>query len=283
MSVDFSSYANMTGLGNVKFPTDVGNLFTTNANLGSFSNAAIKAAGTSAGLAAFSADFPVSEIMAAAWGGAGGWTFITTPEDISWSSGAEVTPIKIFGTNQTPVTVGSKSMRDLTMGGALVEGFSRSVQVEDKVAALEALMNFSLVSGPTGGYVKVPVFQVTANNKVYGAGQGGADGGYYVIKDIKVKETIRDLAGMTTRATVDVTFTQIPPYQVSSGIDAANKAVTGAKATALGTKATTPAATVAPKTPALAAAPAAKALLVANAPPARKSARSPSTSRKKAG
>jgi hypothetical protein len=48
-----------------------------------------------------------------------------------------------------------------------------------------------------------------------------------------VKEVIRDLAGLTTRAYVDVAFTQVPPYQVSSGIDQANKSVTGAKATAL--------------------------------------------------
>lgn len=175
------------------------------------------------------AGFSAGEVF----GASSEWTFITTPDDISWGMGAEVSPLKIFGTNQVPVVVGSKGMRELSLGNALVEGFSRRVQVEDKVAALEALMNFSLVSGEGGGYVKVPVFQVTANDKVYGAGQGGIDGGYFVIKDIKVKETIRDLTGMSTRAYVDVSFIQVPPYQVSSGVDQASKEVSGAKATAL--------------------------------------------------
>lgn len=223
----------MTGIGNVKFPGSGGSSFNTAADLGNFSSSAIESAGAAAGLNAFSSNFDVSGISAAAFGGSGGWTFITTPENIEWSMSAEVNPIKIFGTNQVPVTVGSKGMRELNMGNALVEGFSRKVQVEDKVAALEALMNFSLVSGDKSGYVKVPVFQVTANDKIYGDGQGGSDGGYFVIKNIKVKEVIRDLTGMTTRAYVDVEFTQVPPYQVSSGIDQANKSVTGAKATAL--------------------------------------------------
>lgn len=242
MAIDFSSYANMTGIGNVKFPGSGGSSFNTAADLGNFSNSAIESAGAAAGLDAFSSSFDASGISAAAFGGSGGWTFITTPENIEWSMSAEVSPVKIFGTNQVPVTVGSKGMRELNMGNALVEGFSRKVQVEDKVAALEALMNFSLVSGDKSGYVKVPVFQVTANDKIYGSGQGGSDGGYFVIKDIKVKEVIRDLAGLTTRAYVDVAFTQVPPYQVSSGIDQANKSVTGAKATAL-----TPDATAATK------------------------------------
>ena len=233
MAIDFSSYANMTGIGNVKFPGSGGSSFNTAADLGNFSNSAIESAGAAAGLDAFSSSFDASGISAAAFGGSDGWTFITTPDNIEWSMSAEVNPIKIFGTNQVPVTVGSKGMRELNMGNALVEGFSRKVQVEDKVAALEALMNFSLVSGDKSGYVKVPVFQVTANDKIYGSGQGGSDGGYFVIKDIKVKEVIRDLAGLTTRAYVDVAFTQVPPYQVSSGIDQANKSVTGAKATAL--------------------------------------------------
>ena len=160
----------------------------------------------------------------------GGWTFTTTPENIAWSMGAEVSPVKIFGSNQVPVTVGSKGMRDLTLGNTLIEGFTRGVQVDDKIAMLEALMNYSLVSGPKGGYVKVPVFRITANNKVYGNGLGGSDKGYFVIKDIQVKETMRDFSGYSTRAFVDVTFTQVPPYQVNSGVDQANSPVTGAKA-----------------------------------------------------
>lgn len=227
----FASYANLTGLGSVKFPENLNTGFDTTSTFGNFSNAQIEAGGVAAA-AGFSSAYDPTAATFASWSGVQGpqgWTFITTPEDISWNQSAEVTPIKIFGTNQVPVTVGSKGMRELSLSNAMVEGFTRGVQVEDKVSALEALMNFSLVSGNNGGYVNVPVYQVTANDKVYGSGQGGVDGGYFVIKDIKVKETIRDFSGLATRAFVDVSLTQVPPYQVNSGIDQANKSVTGSK------------------------------------------------------
>jgi hypothetical protein len=38
---------------------------------------------------------------------------------------------------------------------------------------------------------------------------------------------MRDLSGSTTRATVDVSFVQVPPYQVTSGRDLANIALIG--------------------------------------------------------
>jgi len=225
----FASYANLTGLGAVKFPANLDTGFDTITDFGTTSDASITAAGVAAAPGA-SPNYNLTTGLINPYGSNGGWTFTTTPDNISWSMGAEVSPIKIFGSNQVPVTVGSKGMRDLTLGNTLIEGFTRGVQVEDKIAMLEALMNYSLVSGPKGGYVKVPVFQITANNKVYGNGLGGSDRGYFVIKDIQVKETIRDFSGYSTRAFVDVTFTQVPPYQVSSGVDQANEPVTGAKA-----------------------------------------------------
>jgi hypothetical protein len=51
-----------------------------------------------------------------------------------------------------------------------------------------------------------------------------------VIKDIKVKESMRDLSGSATRVNVDVSFIQVPQYQVDSGRDQASQAVTGSKA-----------------------------------------------------
>jgi hypothetical protein len=153
------------------------------------------------------------------------WNFICTPEDISWNSEAQVERIPIFGTNQPPVTVGSRSMRDLTLSNALTEGFSRVKTVEAKVAKLESLMNFTLDTA--GGYVKVPVYFVTANDKKYGFGADGKDGGYFVIKSVNVKEEMRDLKGDSTRSMVDVSFTQVPPYQIESGRDIASKAVRG--------------------------------------------------------
>jgi hypothetical protein len=155
----------------------------------------------------------------------GGWNFICAPESISWNSEAQVERVPMFGTNQPPVISGSKSMRDLTLSDALVEGFSRGRSVEDKIARLENLMNFTLDT--KNKYIKVPVYYVQANNKLYGNGLNGADGGYFVIKSVNVKELMRDLSGSTTRATVDVSFVQVPPYQVTSGRDLANIALIG--------------------------------------------------------
>ena len=155
----------------------------------------------------------------------GSWNFICAPESISWNSEAQVERVPMFGTNQPPVISGSKSMRDLTLSDALVEGFSRGRSVEDKIARLENLMNFTLDT--KNKYIKVPVYYVQANNKLYGNGLNGADGGYFVIKSVNVKELMRDLSGSTTRATVDVSFVQVPPYQVNSGRDLANVALLG--------------------------------------------------------
>lgn len=151
----------------------------------------------------------------------GGWRFTTAPSDISWESTATVDRVKIFGTNQAPVISGSRGMRELSMSNALIEGFSMNKSVEKKIAKLESLLNFSL----TSSYVKVPVYWVTAADKRYGFENG--DGGYFVIKQIKVKEELRDLSGNTTRAKVDISFSQVPPYQVDDGRDLASQTVAG--------------------------------------------------------
>ncbi len=155
------------------------------------------------------------------------WSFICAPDEISWNSEAQVERVQIFGTNQPPVISGSKGMRDLTLSNALVEGFNRKKSVEDKISQLEALMNFSLDT--TNSYVKVPVYRVSANSKRYGAGLDFKDGAYFVMKSVNVKETMRDIRGNTTRAMVDVSFVQVPPYQVNTGRDIASKAVRGQK------------------------------------------------------
>lgn len=150
----------------------------------------------------------------------GGWTFITAPEDVSWDTANQASRIDMFGTNSPPVVAGSRGMRDLSLGNALVEGFVRNVAVEDKVAALEALMNYQL--NASDGFVKVPVYQVKANDKAYG-------NGYFIIKDVKVKEAMRDLKGNTTRAYVDISLMEVPSYQVNSGRDLASKPAASAK------------------------------------------------------
>jgi hypothetical protein len=153
-----------------------------------------------------------------------GWSFITAPEDVSWDVSNQATRVDIFGTNNPPVVAGSRGMRDLTLGNSLVEGFVRGVTVEGKIAALENLMNYTL--NQKDGFVGVPVYQVTANDKVYG-------NGYFIIKDIKIKESMRDIRGNATRAYVDISLMEVPQYQVNSGRDLASQTSAAAKALAL--------------------------------------------------
>jgi hypothetical protein len=156
-----------------------------------------------------------------AGGGSGaGWTFITAPEEISWDVNNQANRIDIFGTNNPPVVAGSRGMRDLNLGNSLVEGFVRNVTVEDKIAALENLMNYKI--NQTDGFVNVPVYQVWANSKAYG-------NGYFIIKDIRVKESMRDLKGNATRAYVDLSLMEVPAYQVNSGRDLASQPAAAAK------------------------------------------------------
>jgi hypothetical protein len=149
-----------------------------------------------------------------------GWTFITAPEDVSWDIANNAQRVDIFGTNNPPVVAGSRGMRDLTLSNSLVEGFVRGVAVEGKISALENLMNYSL--NASDGYVSVPVYQVWANEKSYGGPEA-----YYIIKDVKVKEAMRDLKGNSTRAYVDISLMQVPAYQVNSGRDQASAVTAG--------------------------------------------------------
>ena len=153
-----------------------------------------------------------------------GWTFITAPEDISWDIANQSNRIDMFGTNNPPVVAGTKGMRDLSLGNSLVEGFVRGVTVEGKLAALEKLTNYKETL--SDGFVSVPVYQVWASEKSYG-------NGYYIIKNVKIKESMRDLRGDATRAYVDISFMEVPEYQVNSGRDLASQPAAAAKSTLL--------------------------------------------------
>jgi hypothetical protein len=142
-----------------------------------------------------------------------GWNFICAPEEISWTNSNAVNRVEIFGTNSPPAVSGTRGLREFTLNNALVEGFTRNKKVEAKVSALEDLLKYK--SSLAGGFVNVPVYQVWANQKGYG-GQA-----YFLIKSVQVKEKMRDLAGDTTRAYVDVSFIEVPAFQVDSGIDQA--------------------------------------------------------------
>jgi hypothetical protein len=149
------------------------------------------------------------------------WTFITAPADISWTTNNAATRVDMFGTNNPPVVSGTKGMRDLRLGNALVEGFGRNVSVQGKISALENLLNYRL--NPTAGFVNVPVYQVKASERIYG------EGGYFVFKSLTVKETMRDLKGNSTRAYVDIEMMQVPKFQVDSGTDQASTAISNAR------------------------------------------------------
>jgi hypothetical protein len=113
-------------------------------------------------------------------------------------------------------------MRDVSIRDALVEGFIRNVQVEAKVEALELLLNYNL--NGSDGFVSVPCYQFYANSKNYGGLKG-----YYIIKDVSVKEEMRDLTGNATRARIDINLMQVPEYQVNSGRDQASQVTAGGK------------------------------------------------------
>ena len=148
------------------------------------------------------------------------WTFITAPSEISWTIANAANRVDIFGTNNPPVVAGSRGMRDVSIRDALVEGFVRNVHVEEKIAALEQLLNYNL--NGSDGFVSVPCYQFYANNKNYGGLKG-----YYIIKDVSVKEEMRDLTGNSTRARVDINLMQVPEYQVNSGRDQASQVTSG--------------------------------------------------------
>lgn len=155
------------------------------------------------------------------------WKFICPPEEISWETTFQAERVPIFGMNSAPVIGGVKSMRDLTLSNAIVEGFTRGKTVEDKIAMLEEALKMSIPMFPSGGqFVQIPVYRVYAGGKFYGRGlqdiEKGHEGGYFVIKSLKVQEKMRDFSGRTTRAMVDISLIQVPSYQVLTGRDIAS-------------------------------------------------------------
>lgn len=159
------------------------------------------------------------------------WTFITAPKNISWDINNVANRVPMFGTNNPPVVAGTKGMRELSVNEALVEGFVRNVTVEGKVRALEKLTQYRL--NGVDGFVTVPVYRFKAESKGYGGAQADA-AGFFVIKDVKVRELMRDLTGKMTRAYVDIALTEVPEYQVKSGRDIAGQATGGAKSALAG-------------------------------------------------
>lgn len=157
----------------------------------------------------------------------GAWKFICPPEEISWETTAQAERVPIFGANQAPVMGGVKGMRDLNLNNAIVEGFTRGKSIEQKVYILESLLDMTV--SPDKSFVQIPVYRVQANKKLYGMGAFNNEQGFFVIKSIRVSEKMRDLSGFATRATVDITMTQVPSYQVDTGRDQASPFLASAK------------------------------------------------------
>lgn len=137
------------------------------------------------------------------------WYFITPPQDVSWSKDSKSGLVETYGTNSPYVTYAATGLRKLSLGNAMLEGFSNGKMVEGNVTQLEASMNMVLQTGYTAPFCwKV----YCGPTKEYGT---------FIISSVKVKEAMRDMSGYATRAFVDVDLIEVPSYQVSGGIDLA--------------------------------------------------------------
>jgi hypothetical protein len=202
---NLSNYSNSAGIGSLNLDPSVTNSWAKNVK--SFGNF-----GTSPNIPDYGGDLLNTP---AAGSNSTSFVFITAPADVSYSQAAEVNQVSIFGTNNPPLTVSSLNAGELTLGDALMEGFTLGKQVLQPIDDLFRMQEVVLDS--KSGFVNVPVYTVYA-------GQGPGSGrtyGNYVIENIDFKEEMRDLTGSTTRANVSVSFRQVPDYQINSGRDQA--------------------------------------------------------------
>jgi len=144
------------------------------------------------------------------------WYFITPPQDVSWNKDSVTKEVDTYGTNNPYLNYGTTKLRKLTLGNAMVEGFSDAKQVEDNVVQLEACMRMIIEEGT--GYAAPYCWKAYAGGKSYGT---------FIITGVNVKEEMRDMAGKATRAIVDINLQEVAPYQVSSGIDITSTATVG--------------------------------------------------------
>ena len=144
------------------------------------------------------------------------WYFITAPQSVSWSKDSNTTAIETFGTNNPYLQYGTTKLRSLSLGDAMLEGFSDSKSVEGNVKDLEACMR--MVIDDENGFASPFCWEVFAGNKSYGT---------YIITSVSVDENMRDNSGDAVRAKVNVSLQEVSPYQVSTGQDVSSEAITG--------------------------------------------------------
>lgn len=217
-SADAFKYAGSTGLGG-KFFNNPGVISaadsTLNTNFASLSSAPFS---TSTNLPDFQGNLLNSPASGA---NASAFTFITAPGQVSYSQGAEVNQVSIFGSNNPPLTVAGRNAGELQLGDALMEGFILGKQVQQPIDQLFQMQE--VVLDTQKGFVNVPVYTVFAGQEV-GAGKPYGD---FVIENIQVDEEMRDLGGMATRARVSVTLREVPKYQINTGMDQSSSTTAG--------------------------------------------------------
>jgi len=221
--MSFSAFSTPDFLGDFGIKTGIGDLgslatdFTKNSPLGQLGKNAYS---TSTNSPQAGGDLLTNP---AAGGTATSFTFITAPGQVSYSQGAEINQVSIFGANNPPLTVAGRNAGELQLSDALMEGFILGKQVEQSLDDLFQMQEVVLDSEK--GFVNVPVYSVFAGAEV----GSGKSYGEYVIENIEVEEEMRDLTGKATRAKVSVSFRQVPKYQINTGVDQAS-ATTGGQA-----------------------------------------------------
>ena len=143
------------------------------------------------------------------------WYFITPPQQVEWSKASKASEIETYGSNAPYYNYGTTKLRSLTLGDAMVEGFSDGKVVEQNIVNLEKCMD--MVIDETG-YASPYCWQVFANSKSYGT---------YLITNVSVREEMRDVDGRATRAFVDIDLQEVASYQVNSGTDITSQAFVG--------------------------------------------------------
>lgn len=143
------------------------------------------------------------------------WYFITAPQTVSWSKESASSEIETYGTNNPYFNYGTTKLRKLSLGQAMVEGFSDGKNVEDNIVQLEACMRMVIQED---GFASPYCWKVYAGDKSYGT---------FIITSVSVQETMRDMAGDATRAFVGIELQEVSPYQVTSGIDITSQATVG--------------------------------------------------------
>ena len=145
------------------------------------------------------------------------WYFVTAPQSVSWSKDSRVNVVEPYGTNNPYVHYGTTKLRSLSLSDSLVEGFSDGNRVvEDNLLELEACMK--MVLDAESGFAAPYCWEVYAGGKSYGV---------YIITNVNTTEEIRTPEGLAVRAKVDISFQEVSPYQVSSGIDITADALSG--------------------------------------------------------